>query len=147
MKKIIMTLAIALSTVCSFAGDNEVNVSSKVLDAFKTEFSGAKEVSWTQGDNYYKASFVFNDQYVFAFFSTDGSLLGVTRYISSLDLPISLQADLKKGYSNYWISDLFEVSNSDGISYFITVENADTKTILKSTGGEKWSVYKKRTKA
>ena len=45
MKKIIVTLAIALSTLSSFAG--EVKVSSKVLDAFKTEFASAKEVIWT----------------------------------------------------------------------------------------------------
>jgi hypothetical protein len=145
MKKMIMTLAIALITLSSFAG--EENVSSRVLDAFKTEFTGAKDVEWTTGSNYYKASFLFNGQHVYAFYDLDGELMGVTRYISSLDLPISLQADLKKGYSNCWISDLFEVSNADGTSYYITMENADTKIILKSTGGESWSLYKKSNKA
>ena len=145
MKKIIITLAIGLSTLCSFA--REGNVSSKVLDAFKTEFGSAKEVAWTEGSNYYKAAFIFNDQHVSAFYSTDGELIGVTRYISSLDIPISLQASLKKGYSNYWISDLFEMSNSDGTSYYITLENADTKIILKASAGERWSVYTKSAKA
>ena len=145
MKKIILTLAVALSTVCSFAG--EVNVSSRVLDAFKSEFASAKEVTWTAGSNYYKAAFVFNNQHVFAFYNMDGELMGMTRNITSLDLPINLQVDLKKGYSNYWISDLFEVSNGDGTSYYITLENAGTKIILKSTSSEDWSVYQKITKA
>lgn len=147
MKKIIMTLAIAMSSLLSFANGTEETVSTRVLDAFNTEFNGAKEVTWTAGDNYYKAAFIYNEQYVFAFYSTDGELLGLTRYISSLDLPINLQAGLKKNYSNSWISDLFEVSNSEGVSYYITLETADSKTILKSAGGEKWSVYKKTTKA
>ena len=145
MKKIILTLAVALSTMCSFAG--EVTVSSKVLDAFNNDFASAKEVSWTAGNHFYKATFTFNDQHVFAFYSTEGELMGLTRYISSLDLPISLQAGLKKEYSNYWISDLFEVSNSEGTAYYITLENADAKVILKSTGGENWKTYQKKSKA
>ncbi|MBC7948378.1 MAG: hypothetical protein H7Y42_10895 [Chitinophagaceae bacterium] len=145
MKKIIITLAIALSTLSSFA--REVEVSSRVLDAFKTEFAGAKEVSWTSGENYFKAAFVYNDQHVTAFFSTEGELLGMTRYISSIDLPISLQSSLKKGYNNYWISDLFELSNNDGTGYYITLENADAKIVLKSTSGSSWTVYQKTTKA
>ncbi|HEY6504784.1 MAG TPA: hypothetical protein VIZ28_12465 [Chitinophagaceae bacterium] len=145
MKKIIITLAVALSTLSSFA--REVEVSSKVLDAFKNEFASAKEVTWTAGDNFYKAAFIYNDQHVFAFYSTAGELLGMTRYISSLDLPMNLQSGLKKHYSNYWIADLFEVSNEDGTAYYITVENADTKVVLKSTGGGSWDVYKKTAKA
>jgi hypothetical protein len=145
MKKIILTLAVALSTLCSFAG--EENVSSRVLDAFKSEFASAKEVAWTANRDYYKAAFVFNNQHVFAFYSPDGELMGLTRYISSLDLPLNLQADLKKGYSAYWISDLFEVSNNDGTSYYITLENAGSKIVLKSTGGEDWTVYQKIAKA
>ena len=145
MKKIILTLAVALSTLCSFAGEGKV--SSKVLDAFKTDFASAKETTWTANNDYYKAAFIFNDQHVFAFYSTEGELMGTTRFISSLDVPISLQAGLKKDYNNYWISDLFEVSNTDGTSYYITLENAESKVVLKSTGGDSWKNYQKKTKA
>ena len=145
MKKMTLTLAIALSTLCSFAG--EVNVSGKVLDAFNNSFATAKDVTWTASRNYYKAAFVFNNQHVFAFYSTEGELMGLTRYISSLDLPISLQASLKKDYNNYWISDLFEVSNSEGTSYYITLENADAKLVLKSISGDDWKSYDKKTKS
>lgn len=147
MKKIIITLAIALSTFSSFAGEVKESVSTRVLDAFKTEFVSASDVTWTTGPNFYKAEFVYNSQHVSAFYSTEGELLGTTRYISSLDLPINLQTGLKKSYSNYWISDLFEVSNAEGTGYYITLENADSKIVLKSTGGQSWSGYKKTTKA
>lgn len=147
MKKIIMTLAIALSTLSSFAGKEKEIVSSKVLNAFNTEFAGAKDVIWSSGRSYYKASFVYNNQHINAFYHTDGELMGLTRYISSLDLPLNLQVDLKKEYNNYWISDLFEVSNVDGTSYYITMEDADSKVVLKSNGGGDWIVYQKTTKA
>ena len=145
MKKIIITLAIAISSFASFAG--EENVSSTVLNSFSQEFAGAKDVQWVTGKDCYKASFVYNSQHVVAFYNLEGELMGLTRNISSLDLPIRLQTSLKKEYGNYWISDLFEVSNADGTSYYITVEKADSKVVLQSGIGSKWSTYKKVTKA
>lgn len=145
MKKMILALALTLCMSLAFAG--EENVSPKVLNAFKNEFSTAKEVEWTAGSNYYKAAFTFNGNHVFAFYNADGELLGLTRYLSSLDLPIGLQKDLKKDYSAYWISDLFEVANTEGTSYYITLENAEKKIVLKAADGNNWTTFKKISKA
>jgi hypothetical protein len=145
MKKMIMTLAIAVSTLSVFAGEEAVN--SKVLDAFKKEFTTAKGVEWEAGDNYYKATFTYNDKYVFAFYNYDGELLGLTRYISSVDLPLNLQMNLKKDYADYWISDLFEVAKQESTSYYLTLENADTKLIIKATDGNNWTVHQKVKKS
>lgn len=145
MKKIIMILAVLISTTSAFAG--EENVATKVLNAFKTEFNTAKEVEWTVGSNYYKAAFVYNEKHVFAYYNGEGELLGLTRYLSSDDLPLNLQNNLKKGYSKYWISDLFEVAKSDGTAYYITLEDADTKIVLKASAESDWSVYQKTRKA
>lgn len=145
MKKIIMILAVLISTTSAFAG--EENVTTKVLNAFKAEFNTAKEVEWTVGSNYYKAAFVYNEKHVFAFYNKEGELLGLTQYLSSDDLPLNLQNNLKKSYSKYWISDLFEVAKSDGTAYYITLEDADTKLILKASAESDWSVYQKTRKA
>ena len=67
----------------------------------------------------------------------------MTRNISSLDMPMKLQTSLKNNYAGYWISDLFEISNNDGTNYYITMENADSKIVLKSTSDGNWSVYQK----
>ena len=131
----------------SFAFAGEENVDPTVLNSFNNEFSTAKEVEWSVGSNYYKAAFTFNGNHVFAFYNKDGELLGLTRYISSLDLPINLQKDLKKDYSAYWIADLFEVANSEGTSYYITLENAEKKIVMKSVGGNSWTTFKKISKA
>lgn len=140
-----MILAVLISTTSAFAG--EENVATKVLNAFKTEFNTAKEVEWTVGSNYYKAAFVYNEKHVFAYYNGEGELLGLTRYLSSDDLPLNLQNNLKKGYSKYWISDLFEVAKSDGTAYYITLEDADTKIVLKASAESDWSVYQKTRKA
>lgn len=140
----ILTLAIAISSLAAFAGEEKV--SKKVLDAFKTEFTTAREVEWTISSDYYKASFVYNDRYVFAFYNPDGDLLGLSRYISTAELPLNLQIDLEKNSKGYWVSDLFEVAKHGTVYYYLTLENADTKMILQSTGGSNWEVFKKVNK-
>lgn len=150
MKKIIIMLAITISAVSAFAGKptaGDLNVNQKILDAFKTEFSTATNVEWTAGENYYMATFTYNDKYVFAYFNEEAELLGVTRHISSGNLPINLQTSLKKNYDNYWISDLMEVAKYNNTYYYITLENADTKLVLKSSGGSNWSVHNKIRKS
>ncbi|MBC7872725.1 MAG: hypothetical protein H7Y01_01945 [Ferruginibacter sp.] len=144
MKKMIVTLAIALTTLSAFASDE--NVSQKVLDAFNTEFATAREVEWTVGSNHYKATFTYNGKHVFAYYNENGELLGLTRYLSPVDLPLALQNNLKKNYEGFWVSDLFEVAKNDETNYYITLENADTKIILKSSGNS-WSNYNKIKKS
>jgi hypothetical protein len=144
MKKIIVTMAIAISSLSAIAMDGSVN--QKVLDAFKTEFESASEVEWTIGSDYYKASFNYNGKYVFAFFNENGEMLGMTRHLSPLDLPLALQGNLKKNYEGFWISELFEAVKSDETSYYVTIENADNTIILQSSG-KSWSVYKKTKKS
>jgi len=144
MKKIIIILAITISSLAAFAG--EENVNTKVLNAFSREFAGAKDVKWTANETYYKASFVFNGQYLYAFYQLDGELMAMTRNISSLDLPMNLQTSLKKNYAGYWITDLFEISNNGGTNYYITMENAGSKIVLKSSSTGSWSVFNKSVK-
>ncbi len=144
MKKMIMTLAILVSTLSAFASEGEVT--PKVLNAFKNEFSTAKEVTWTINSDYYKAAFTYNNKHVFAYYDTEGELLALTHHLTSDDLPLSLLNSLKKNYDDYWISDLFEVAKNDGTTYFVTLENADTKLTLKASDNI-WSLHKKVKKA
>jgi hypothetical protein len=147
MKKIMMTLALALTLTTMYAFTGEEAVSKQALNAFKTEFAGATNAAWTVGNDYYKVSFTMNEQTLFAFYSMTGESLAVTRYISSFQLPLNLQSSLKKSYNNYWITDLFEMANEDGTAYYVTLETADSKIVLKSTGGSDWSVFQKSKKA
>jgi hypothetical protein len=45
------------------------------------------------------------------------------------------------------VSGLFELANTDGTSYYITLENADIKMVLKSSNGGNWTVFQKSSKA
>lgn len=145
MKKIIFALVISFSSLAMHA--ENINVNEKVLTAFKTDFVTADQVEWFAGPNYFKAAFRLNDHQVFAFYNQEGKLLGLTRYILTSELPIRLQASLKKSYNQYWVSDLFEAAREEGTSYYITLEDAETKLVLKAGSDNTWTVYEKTKKA
>ncbi|HWJ29035.1 MAG TPA: hypothetical protein VNS32_21000 [Flavisolibacter sp.] len=147
MKHLLLTLTIAFSlfSLNSFANDH-VNVAPAALNSFKASFKNASDVSWSVSSTYFKASFALNGQYVSAYFDGDGKMVAMTRNISSLQLPLVLQSELREKYQGYWVSDLFELANDQGTTYYITVENADKKIVLKSYSSG-WSVYNKQCKS
>ncbi|SRR6266496_4761327 len=147
MKKILMILAVMLTVSTTYAFTGEEAVNKQALRSFETEFAGATDASWTTGNNYYKVTFSMNDQKLFAYYSMNGEFIAATRFISSFQLPLNLQSSLKKRYGNYWITDLFELANNDGTGYYVTLETADVKIILKSTDGSNWSLFEKIQKA
>ena len=145
MKKTLLALVVLISSLAVNAAGKNIN--EKVLNAFKMEFTTASQVEWTTGPNYYKASFVFNDKHVFAFYNAEGRLLGLTRNITTSELPLKLQADLKKNYDTYWISDLFEAAREEGTSYYLTLEDADTRLVLRASADNSWTIYEKTKKS
>lgn len=148
MKKLMLVWALLLTVgiATSFARPAE-NVSQQVINSFKKDFSGAQDVSWENGKEFAKATFKMNDQILFAYYSKTGELVAATRNILSSQLPINLQADLKKGYGEYWISDLFEMAANSNTTYYVTLQNGNQSVVLKSNAAEGWEVFKKEKKA
>jgi hypothetical protein len=146
MKKIIIILALVLTISSSFAFTGREVINQQALYAFKTEFAGATDATWMVSNNFYKVAFTMNGHKLFAYYNRSGEFMAVTRYISSFQLPHYLQKKLKKSWSNYWISDLFKISNHDETSYYVTLETADSKMVLKSDNGSNWVVFQKTEK-
>jgi hypothetical protein len=61
-------------------------------------------------------------------------------------LPIGLLTNLKNDYSQYWVTDLFEVNNKEGVHYYITLEDAETVLKLSSSNGSEWKFVEKNKK-
>jgi hypothetical protein len=146
MRKLTLILGLMFTVGISNVLANEEKVSAVVLESFKNEFSNAQNVSWVEGIDYYRAAFLFNGQNMFAIFSMKGELLSMDRNISSFQLPLGLFNDLKNNHKNCWITDLFEVSNNEGTHYYVTLENADTVTMLSAVNGDKWKTLSKKRK-
>jgi hypothetical protein len=148
MKKIILSIATMLMMGLSvFAANNdEKDINQSVVKSFHTEFANAKNIKWEQKSNYVKVEFSLNDQVLFAYYDNDGKLTAIVRNIVSDQLPISLLTNLKKEYTGFWISELFEMASDDQTTYYVTLEDADKKIVLRSNGVDSWDVYSKTRK-
>ena len=145
MKKLVLLMAIVVTTQFCFANDAPATASS-VVKTFNRNFFSATEVEWQYSETYEKASFLLNNQFMSAYYTHDGELLAVIRNIISDQLPLKLLLELKKNYSGLWISELIEVVNGANDEYYITLENADEKLILKSKANKGWKLYQKIVK-
>lgn len=139
-------LALILTTTTFAKNIDDKQVNNKVVTAFNQKFTQASELKWNVTANYVEATFKMNDQFMFAYFTETGELLGISRNILVNQLPINLQADIKKSYASSWVTELFELAKDGETTYYITLENAEQKVSLKSADGSSWSVYKKAKK-
>ena len=123
----------------AFAGDG--NIDEKISKAFQKEFRAAQNPVWSVQNNMYKVTFSYYDKTISAFYDKKGYLLGVTRFILSTELPYFLQKELKQYHSEYWIANLFELSNENGTSYHVVLQNAKETMILSSSEQNNWELY------
>jgi len=144
MKKLILAWAVFLITglTSAFANHNG-DINELALASFKHDFATAKDVVWQKQKDFIKATFTLNDQIMYAFYNRQGDLLGIMRHVLSSQLPLNLLIDLKKSYlSDYWISDVIEMSVDGQTNYYVSLESGDQTLILKSDGAGEWRVHK-----
>lgn len=134
-------------TTSAFAGNIKNNENDKVLTSFNQKFAEAKEVSTSVTNKFVQVRFKMNEQVMFAFFTESGELLGVSRHIITNQLPLALQTEIKVSFPGTWVTELFEYSSENESTYYLTLENADQKILLKSEYGSSWSVTKKVKKS
>jgi hypothetical protein len=131
--------------ISAFASKND-EVNQLAVNNFNREFVSARNIVWEQKQDYLKVTFTLNEQVLFAYYNNNGDLQAIVRNIVSSQLPINLLTDVKKDYSGFWISDLFEIASDDQTTYYVTLENADKKIVLRSNGADSWDVYAKTKK-
>ena len=137
---LLLTVGISSSFATSIDGDNDA-----VTVSFHKDFKKVEIIQREVSKNFIKFTFRMNEVVMCAFYNENGQLLAITRNIQSSQLPLQLLMQIKKDYGNYWISDLFEYS-ADGTScYYITLETADSRVVLRSNGAD-WEAYDKKTK-
>jgi hypothetical protein len=140
MKKIILSMAIALAVFSTaFAKPDSIN--DRAVAAFQKDFHKASQVEWTSTSNYVMASFLMDNETQFAYYDFQGNLIGVVHHILTSSLPADLSKDIKKHYSNYWVSELFQITTDQGVFYYIRLKNADETIALTTEGGNGWQRF------
>ncbi len=141
MKKFILSIAVLLALTCTSFAKSPAGINDRVFASFQKEFNKASEVKWTVTGNYIMATFQLDKQVMFAYYDFQGNMVGLVHHMLTSDLPADLQKDIRKHYSNFWVSSLFQVSNDDGVTYYIQLKNADESIVLSSDGINGWHRY------
>jgi hypothetical protein len=143
-KVLILALALATTVSTSFANPKSTrsdDPNSSVKASFKKDFKTATILSVDNTNQFTKVTFTMNGNVLFAFYTGGGDLMAVTRNILSSQLPMNLINSLKTKYGDYWITDLFEIDAEAGNYYYITLENADRRIVLRSIGLDSWETF------
>jgi hypothetical protein len=144
-KKIISLFTVAiLLTSTTFANDS-VDPLLQIQKRFSSMFTNTAEVSWTTISDYYQVKFLQAGQHLTAYYNASGEFVSLSRNLSTSMLPLILQEKLQNKLLNSWVTNSFELYRENGTEYFVTVENANEKTIYRSENTD-WSTYKRSQK-
>ncbi|TCJ13152.1 hypothetical protein EPD60_13880 [Flaviaesturariibacter flavus] len=145
MKTILFALSIFAASICNSARAAETIENPQALAAFTAQFGKATGAQWTETGAFYQVRFTLDGVVSNAWYDAEGSLVALTRKQSVESLPASLRAalDLKQR----WVSDLTELETESGITWFITLEDADHKVVLESSAGaRRWVRFDQSSK-
>jgi hypothetical protein len=141
MKKTILSIAIVLALFSTAFANHPDSYSKNAVASFQKDFKMASEVSWAETTNYIRATFHIDKQTLYAYYDFQGNLVGLVHHMLTTSLPDDLQKQIKRGYGDYWVSELFQVSFEDGTYYYIELKNADETIVLRTEGTNGWHRY------
>ncbi len=122
-----------VSPIAASFGGTAVTANTQVSKSFNATFASAENVSWKQRDEFYFADFKLNDKNMFAAFSADGELLGITRNLELSQLPMHVEMAIKEKYKDYRIiNSVTEMVFQGETTYHLQAENKTRILQLKS---------------
>lgn len=133
MKNLFVTLAVVAATSLApvfAAGSHPGDPRSEAI--FAKQFSGAENVKWTElDDNFRKVSFTLGGIRAEAFYSNEGELLGTVRNLFFSQLPLAVIQAVNTKFQEPVIIEVKEITNAEGTSYRVILEQKDKKYNLK----------------
>lgn len=143
MKKIIVTIAIAiLGLSSSFANENST-IDPKIISAFEKEFSFAQNVKWQSKEDLAQVSFLLNEQAVTAWYNSEAVLVTIARNLLYAQLPISVINALEKNYPDAALFGIIEVFHNNEVHYQMTAQKKNKTLLLKVTPSGNITVKKR----
>lgn len=96
--------------------------------AFKQQFSGAQNISWTKTqDGLHQVSFVWGGLRTIAFFTNDAELVGSIRNVFFSHLPLSVIRSVDTNFKGAVVVEVTEITNVEGTSYNMLLEENNKK--------------------
>ena len=133
MKKILVTIAIAVLGLSAISAAENSIIDPKIISAFEREFSFAKNVKWETKQDLVQVSFLLNDQAVTAWYNSNAELVTMARNLLYAQLPISVIKALDKNYPDAALFGIIEIIHNNEVQYQVTAETKMKTLLLKVT--------------
>jgi hypothetical protein len=141
MRPFLLSILFFLATSATQAFASDVKIPRTTIAAFNSAFGNVSNIEWAVVDNMYRAAFTIEGEQKVAFFTmADGKLVATCHYLTVSALPKALKRNLSKHTANAVVTDLFEIQDEIGSTYYLTVMKENKKVILKSDT-DKWNVH------
>ena len=144
MKKVILFACVLLIAASSFA--NKPKISEKALKAFKTTFTDARDVVWSNTENVYTVKFMQQGINTYVKYDEDGNFMSSRRYYEADQLPVDIQCKLKKKYADKTIFGVTEFIVGDEINYYVKLEDEKSWLTIKVDNARNMEVIEKYLK-
>lgn len=120
------------------------NVNNSVTRAFKEKYANAENVSWTQAENFYFASFALKENKFSVAYSDAGEFIAVSRKLNMNQIPMAAEESIKEQFKGYLIpASVTEIVLLGETHYYFTVEGKTAYLELKCSPNGNISVEKK----
>jgi opacity protein-like surface antigen len=146
MKKLLLATLLAVSVAASAFAKDVTSATAAAQSNFKSEFKRAADVSWSATDQFVKASFVYNNEKMEAFYNANGDKIGTTRAIALEELPVKAKRAFAKKYDGYTVKEAIEFDGTDTTDYYISAENDKESVIIKVSNASWLSTFQKTKK-
>ena len=138
MKKIILSTVILLSLLGSSFANRPDNITDRAAASVHKDFYKASEIRSEVINGHVRVTFCQDNETKYAYYDFQGNLIGVVQHILTSSLPDDLREDIRKHYSNYWVTELFQVTTDEGVYYYLQLTNADENIVLSTEGTYGW---------
>jgi viroplasmin and RNaseH domain-containing protein len=131
MKQLFLTAVVAIVLGASaFADPTSINYN--VRTHFSADFREAENVTWKIENNFAKASFVYNDEKMEAFYNNDGDLMATSKAFAFNKLPKAARKTISEKYAGLDVQECIEMVTSDGEkNYYVSLKKDGQPLVLQ----------------
>jgi len=146
MKKTFFSLVLVLIASIGFSFASPI-VNEKVLEAFKKTFYNPQEIQWFENAEGYEVNFRCDDANSKVWYDKEGNILRTYRYYNEFKLPPFISGRVKKRYPDKNIFGVTEITNAEGVSYYIKLEDEKNWITIKADSQGFLEVHEKYRKS
>jgi hypothetical protein len=143
MKKLLIAALLVATFATSAFAKAPTNVNYAALKNFNVEFKHASDVSWTSSADYVKATFVYDEQRMEAYYTLAGEKIGIAKGVTVDELPIKAKRAFAKKFSGYDVKESILFEGTEENAYFLSAENEKESLIVKVYDNGETSIFRK----